>query len=84
MKIVVAPNGFAAAARSFLVLGAMLLVAAAMFAAKGSPRSSRDVGRNEIEEFAPRLVEGVSQLGVQTLIVIVVAWGCREGLKIRL
>jgi hypothetical protein len=84
VRVVLAPNWFAAAARSLLLLGAMLLVAAIMFVAKGPTQSSRDVRRNEIVLFAPRLVEGVAQLGGEALLVIVLTWGCREGLKIRL
>ena len=84
MRVVIAPNWFAAALRSLLVLVAMLGVTALMLWAKGPPQSSRAVDWNDITLFAPRLVKGVVQLGAETLLVVVVTWGCREGLKIRL
>jgi hypothetical protein len=59
-------------------------VTAVMFFANGPPQSSRDVRRDEIARFAPRLVQGVAQLGGETLLVVGLTWACREGLKIRL
>jgi len=84
VKAVLAPNWFAAAARSLLLLGAILLVAAIMLGAKGPPQSSREVRRNEIARFAPRLLPGVAQLGAQLLLVVGLTWTCRGPLKIRL
>ena len=84
MRVVLAPNWLAGAARSLLLLGAMLLVAVIMLGAKGPPQSSRDVRRNEIARFAPRAVPGVAQLGGQLLLVVVLTWACRGALKIRL
>jgi hypothetical protein len=84
VRVVLAPNWFAAAVRSLLLLGAMLLVATALLAANGPPQSSRDAQRNEIARYAPRLAQGVADLGGQMLLVVVLTWGCRGGLKIRL
>ncbi len=84
MRVVLAPNWLAAAARSLLLLGAMLLVAVLMLGAKGPPQSSRDVRRDEIARFAPRAVPGAAQLGGQLLLVVVLTWACRGALKIRL
>ena len=83
-----APNWFAGAARSLLLVGAMLLVGAAMLGAKGRPQSSRDVRRDvrrdEISLFTPRPLSGIAQLGGETLLVVVLTWACRQSLKIRL
>lgn len=84
MRVVLAPNWFAAAVRSFLLLGAMLLVAVIMLGAKGPPQSSRDVRRNEIARFAPRLLPGVAEVGGQMILVVGLTWACRGALKIRL
>lgn len=84
MRVVLAPNGFAAAARSLLLLGAILLVAAVMLGANGPPQSSREVQRDEISRFAPRPLLGVAQLGGQVLLLVGLTWACRGALKIRL
>jgi TRAP-type C4-dicarboxylate transport system permease small subunit len=84
VRVVLAPNWLTAAARSLLLLAAMLLVGAIMLGAKGPPRSSRDVRRDEIARFAPRVVPGVAQLGGQLLLVVVLTWACGGALKIRL
>lgn len=84
MRVVLAPTWFTAAARSVVLLGAMLLVAAIMLRTKGPPQSSRDVRRNEIARFAPRLLPGVAELGGQLLLVVGLTWACRGALKIRL
>jgi len=84
VRVVLAPNWFAATTRSLLLLGAMLLVAAIMLGTKGPPQTSRDVRRDEIARFAPRLLPGVAHLGGQILLVVVLTWACREPLKIRL
>jgi hypothetical protein len=79
-----APNWFAAVARSLLLLGAMLVVAVIMLGAKGPPQSSREVRRDEIARFAPGLLPGVAQLGGEMFLVVVLTWICRGPLKIRL
>jgi hypothetical protein len=84
VRVVLAPNWFTAAARSLLLLGAMLLVATIMLGAKGLPQSSREVHRDEIARFAPRLLPGVAQLGGELLLVVGLTWACRGPLKIRL
>jgi len=84
VRVVFARNWFAATTRSLLLLGAMLLVAAIMLGTKGPPQTSRDVRRDEIAHFAPRLLPGVAQFGGQMLLVVVLIWACREPLKIRL
>jgi hypothetical protein len=84
VRVVLAPNWFAAAARSLLLLGALLLVAAMMIGANGPPQSTREVRRDEIARFAPRLLPGVAQLGGQVLLLVGLTWACRGALKIRL
>jgi TRAP-type C4-dicarboxylate transport system permease small subunit len=84
VRVGLGPSWFAAAARSLLVLGALLLVAAIMLGAKGTPQSSRDVRRDEIAHYAPRLVAGVADLGIQMLLVVGLTWACRGPLRIRL
>lgn len=48
------------------------------------PQTSRDVRRNEIVRFAPKLLPDVAQLGGEMLLVVVLTWTCRGPLKIRL
>ena len=84
MRVVLAPNWLVATVRSLSLLGAMLLVAAIMLGAKGPPQSSRDVRRDEIARFAPRLLPGVVDLGGQVILVVGLTWACRGALKIRL
>jgi hypothetical protein len=55
-----------------------------MLGAKGLPQSSREVHRDEIARFAPRLLPGVAQLGGELLLVVGLTWACRGPLKIRL
>jgi hypothetical protein len=82
--VVLAPSWFAAGARSVLLFGASLLVAALMVRANGAPQASRDVHRDEIARFAPRPVQGTIQLGGEMILVVVLTWAFRGPLKIRL
>lgn len=84
MKVVLAPSWFAAAWRSLLFLGTMLLVAALMLDAKGRPQPSREVQRDEIRLFASRPISGTVQLGGEVLLLCGLTWACRGFLKIRL
>jgi hypothetical protein len=78
------PHWFSGAARSFLVLAAMLLVAAAMLRAKGPPQPSRKAPWDEFALFAPRPVVGSAQLAGEFVLVVGLAWACGGPLRIRL
>jgi hypothetical protein len=84
VRVRLAPNWFAAIARSFLLLGAMVVVGGVILGVNGPTESRRDVRRNEIALFAPRPLQGIAELGEQMLLIVVLAWACRGPLKIRL
>jgi hypothetical protein len=84
VRLVLAPNWFAVTTRSLSLLGAMLLVAAVMLGAKRPPQLNREVRRDGIARFSPRLLPGIAKLGGEMLLVVALTWTCRGPLKIRL
>ena len=84
MSVRLAPSWLAAAVRSLLFLGGVMLIAAVLYAANGPPTLSRKSRFDEFARFAPSLGKGVADLVTETLVLIGVTWGFRDGLKVRL
>lgn len=84
MRVRVAPSWIAAAARSLLLFGGAMLIAAVLYAANGAPTLSRKSKFDELARFAPSLGSGITDLATEALVLIGVTWLWRDGLKVRL
>ena len=84
MRVRIAPSWLAAAFRSLVFLGAMLLVGVIIYATNGTPTLTRKSRFNEFVVFAPRLGRGITELATETFLLIGLTWFFRDGLKIRL
>jgi hypothetical protein len=84
MNVRLAPSWRAAAVRSLLLLGTVILIAAMIYLIDGAPTIVRKSRFDELVLFAPSLGRGLSELVTETFVLIGVTWLCRDGLKVRL
>ena len=61
-----------------------MLIAAIMYSANGPPTLSRKSKFDEFAIFKPSLARGMGELVTETLVLIGLTWGFRDGLKVRL